>query len=60
MSEDRITVTVTDHKTGESETQELRRDSYVLVVGQHMELAGETRHCNGTRQLTLKRRKDTP
>lgn len=48
---DRITVTVTDHKTGDTETQELV--DYVFVGGTHR-VVGEQVHKNGTVVLTIK------
>lgn len=51
-----ITVTVTDHAEGTSDTAELKPDSYVLIVGERMELASEAHYGNGTRVLTIKRR----
>lgn len=56
MEDERVTVTVTDHKTGETETSEVPRDSYILVCGQDCYVS----YCNyfptsGTVQLTLKK-----
>lgn len=48
---DRITVTVTDHKTGDTETQELV--DYVFVGGTHR-CVSEQVHKNGTVVLTIK------
>ncbi len=51
-----VVVTTTDLANGDSETQVLPPNGYVLVVGENMRLDSEINHANGTRLLTLKRR----
>lgn len=55
-----ITVTAFDHDLGEGGTEVLRPDNYVLVLGEHLYLAGEVIHRDGTRVITVKRREDAP
>lgn len=50
----RVLVTCFDPSTGESETQELPIDSYVLVRGERCEISSMQVYGNGTHQITLK------
>ena len=56
MAEERVRVTAHDPVTGETGTQELDPNGYVLLVGEHMEVSSLARHANGTVQLTIKKR----
>jgi hypothetical protein len=51
----RITVSCHDPVDDTTQTQELDPNSYVLVLGENMEVGSLARHANGTVQLTLKR-----
>ena len=51
-----ITITTEDHETGETETVELKPDSYVLTCGERIEFVHEQLYANGTRIITLKRK----
>lgn len=52
----RVKVTCEDPDTGESETQELDPNSYIIVCGEHMHVAyAQVFPKSGTVQLTLKR-----
>lgn len=53
---DRVRVTCFDPATGESETQELPEDSYILTCGERCELAGMQVYANGTTVLTLRKK----
>jgi hypothetical protein len=52
-----ITVTVTDHETGDTETQELDRVAYVLTVNEArgFYVASVQQYANGTEIITIKR-----
>ena len=52
----RVVVTATDPVTGETGTQRLDPNSYVLIVGENRVLDGFVQHRNGTVQLTIKRK----
>lgn len=52
---ERVRVTAYDPSTGDTETQELDPNSYILVCGENMHIAAIAEHRNGTVQLTLKR-----
>jgi hypothetical protein len=55
MSEDRVKVTCFDPKPGESETQELDPNSYIIICGQNRYVAHEMLFPkSGTAQLTIK------
>lgn len=51
-----VTVTTTDHDTGDTETRALDPDDFVLVLGERMEIAHMQVYGNGTKQFTIKRR----
>lgn len=51
----RVKVTCTDPTTGDTETQELDPNGYVLICGENMYVDNYATHANGTVQLTLKR-----
>lgn len=53
---DRVRVSVFDPVTGETETAELPPDSYILTLGERMEVAHFQQYANGTVQMTLKRK----
>lgn len=57
---DPVTVTAYDPQSGEHETQILKRDGYVLILGQEMVLHSDTGHGTGTIVLTIKRREPCP
>ena len=52
----RVRVTAYDPATGDTGTQELDPNGYVLVVGEGMYLASETGNGTGTITLVVKRR----
>ena len=54
MATERVRVSVFDPATGNNETAELPPDSYILLTGERMYVAGEQHYANGTVQLTLK------
>ena len=52
---DRVKVSVFDPATGETDEAELDPNSYILLTGEHMEVASYQQYANGTVQLTIKR-----
>lgn len=54
MADERVKVSVFDPATGETETAELSPNSYILTLGEHMEVASYQQYANGTVQFTLK------
>jgi hypothetical protein len=58
VGEGRVQVTVYDPETGEVETEYLSPRSYILTLGERMEVAHEQQYANGTVQMTLRLKRD--